>query len=50
MTEAGGSSRNIAVDIPFTLKVTVPLMGSNFAIDQLIILLNGQQIFQFPSP
>lgn len=47
MTEAGGSQRNIAVDIPITLKVTVPIMGSNFAIDTLIVLLNGQQIFTY---
>lgn len=43
--ESESSTRNFRVDIPLTMRVTVPLMGSDWAIDTLIVTLNGSQIF-----
>ena len=50
MTEAGGVTRKFMADIPITLKVTVPLMGSNFAIEQLLIYLNGHKVYELNTP
>jgi hypothetical protein len=45
MMEGDGVRRSITLDIPLTLKVTVPLMGSNFGINSLQIYLNSQQVY-----
>ena len=43
--ESESSTRNFRVDIPFTMRVSVPIMGSDWAIDKLIVTLNGMQVF-----
>jgi len=44
MMEGDGTRRSITLDLPITMKVTVPLMGNNFGIETLTIYLNNQLV------